>query len=221
MKISENTLAILKNFSSINSSLLVRPGNQITTMAFPSKAILAKATVEENFPQQFAIYEMSKFLGVLSLFKDPDIEFGEKSMKISSGKNSTTFTYADPSMINAPPDRDIDFGEAEVEFSMTAEDLQKVVRATGILQVPEVVVIGREGKIYLSSSDSKKPTPDTFSIEVGSTNKNFTVVFKAEAIIKLISKDYTVKINRKGITQFITDGLLYFVAAEANSHFED
>lgn len=218
MKISENTIAILKNFSSINPSLLVRPGSTIVTMS-PSKSILAKATVEENFPQQFAIYEMSKFLGIMSLFKEPEIEFGQKSMKIFSGKNSTTFTYADPSMIIHPPDREIDFPNHEVEFAMSAEDLQKVVRATGIIQVPDVVVQGKDGKILLSAMDSKTPTPDTFSIEVGDTDKVFTIVFKAEAIIKLISKDYTVKINRKGITQFVTDGLLYFVAAEANSNF--
>ncbi len=220
MKLSENTLAILKNFSSINPSLLVRPGNMITTM-LPSKTIFAKAVVEESFPQQFAVYDMSKFLGVLSLFKEPEIDFGEKSMKISSGKNSTSFTYADPSMIIHPPDKEIAFPDHAVEFNMTAEDHQKVVRASGVLQVPDVVVEGRDGKIYLSAMDTKTPALDKFSIEVGETPMRFSVVFKADIFIKLISKDYTVKINRKGITKFETDGLLYFVAAEANSHFED
>lgn len=218
MKLSENTLAILKNFSSINPSLLVHPGNVITTMS-PPRSILAKATVEENFPQQFAIYELSKFLGVLSLFKDPDIEFGDKSMKISSGKNSTTFTYADPSMIVHPPEKQINFPGADVEFKLPADDLQKIVRATGVLQVPDVVVEGSSGIVYVTATNSKNPTTDVYRIEVGESDKTFTMVYKADVIVKLISKDYMVKVSSKGITQFVTDGLLYYVASEANSNF--
>lgn len=219
MKLSENTLAILKNFSSINPSLLVHPGSEIKTM-LPTKTIFSKAVVEESFPRQFAIYDMSKFLAVLSLFKEPEIEFGEKSMKIYSGKNTTTFPYADPGSI-IYPDREVSFPDHSVEFKMTAEDHQKVVRAAGVFQVPDIVVEGRDGKIYLTAMDTKTPTLDKFSTEVGETDKKFTIVFKADMFVKLTSKDYTVKINRKGITKFETDNLLYFMAAEANSHFED
>lgn len=218
MNLSETTIAILKNFSSINPSLLVRPGNTISTMS-PQRSIMAKATVAEDFPQQFAIYELSRFLGVLSLFKDPEIDFGERSMKIHSGKHATTYTYADPSMIVAPPEKEIVFPGADVEFNITAEDLQKVVRATGVLQVPDIVVSGSDGTIAITATNSKNPTTDVYSIEVGATDNTFSMVFKAENIIKLIPKDYNVKISSRGISQFNTEGLMYFVANEANSNF--
>lgn len=218
MNLSESTVSILKNFNSINPSLLVRPGNQITTMS-PQRSIIAKATVAEDFPQQFAIYELSKFLGVLSLFKDPEIDFGQKSMKIQTGKHATTYTYADANMIVAPPEKEITFPGADIEFSITTEDLQKVVRATGILQVPDIVVSGYNGTIEITATNSKNPTTDVYSIEVGETTNTFLMVFKAENIIKLIPKDYNVRISSKGISQFNTEGLMYFVANEANSNF--
>jgi len=99
MKLSENTISVLKNFATINPSVLIKQGNTIATIS-PQRTILARATVEEEFPQQFAIYELAKFLGVLSLFKEPELEFGPQQVMITSGKQSVNYTYADPSMVN-------------------------------------------------------------------------------------------------------------------------
>ena len=156
---------------------------------------------------------------MLSLFKDPQIDFGERSMKIHAGKHATTYTYADASMIVAPPEKEITFPGADIEFSITADDLQKVVRATGVLQVPDIVVSGDGSTIAITATNSKNPTTDVYSIEVGETTNAFSMVFKAENIIKLIPKDYNVRISSKGISQFNTEGLMYFVANEANSNF--
>jgi hypothetical protein len=220
MKLSENTINILKNYAVINPSLLVKPGNVLSTVS-PVKSIFAKATVEENFPSQFAIYELSKFLGVISLFNEPELDFGEKQMTIISGSQSLNYTYADPSMIVTPPEKDINFPEPDIEFNITQEELQKVVRATGVLQLPDIAVIGDGSTLKMSSTNSKNPTTDVFNIKVGETAKTFNMIFKAENIIKLLSANYNVKISSKGLALFTADTIRYYVATEANSSFNN
>ena len=220
MKISENTIAIFKNFATINKSILVKPGSVLSTIS-EMKTIFAKATVEETFPSQFAIYELSKFLGVLSLFSDPEIEFGEKNMKISSGKQSLLYTYADSSMIVTPPEKDISFPSPDIEFDITQEELQRVVRATGVLQLPEITVVGNGSTIRLCASNSKNPSADTFMVDVGTTDKNFNMVFKAENIMKLISTGYNVKISSRGLALFTSSTISYYVPTESNSTFNN
>jgi len=219
MKLSENTINILKNFATINPSLLVHPGNVLTTMS-PAKSIYAMANVEETFTNQFAIYEMSKFLGVTSLFKEPELNFGEKQVKIVSGRQTVNYTYADPSMIVAPdPNKNIVFPEADVEFSISQEELQRVVRATAVLQLPDIAVIGDSQKITITATDSRNPTTDVFGIEVGETDKSFSMYFEVSDVIKLISSDYNVKISSKGLSQWKSANVLYYVAMKANSSF--
>jgi len=220
MQLSENTINILKNYATINPSLLVAPGNTLTTMSV-SRNIFAKATVEETFPQQFAIYELAKFLGIVSLFKDPELNFDERQVRIISGRQSVNYTYADPSMIVAPdPNKEISFPEtAEIEFSISQDELQRVVRATGVLQLPEIAVIGNGHTITVTATNSKNPTADVFSIEVGTTDKTFSMYFKVENIIKLISNNYDVKINSRGISKWSNEKLTYFVMTEASSNY--
>ena len=219
MKLSDNTINVFKNFATINPSVLVHPGDFITTMS-PTKSIYAKAQVEETFPTKFAIYELAKFLGVVSLFKEPELDFNDKQVKIVSGRQSVNYTYADPSMIVAPdPNKDINFPAADIEFSISQEELQKVVRASGVLQLPEIAVIGNGETITVTATNSKNPTTDVFSVEVGTTDKTFNMVFKVDNIIKLISGNYDVKISSKGLSKWSTSNVLYFVATEATSSF--
>jgi hypothetical protein len=219
MKLSENTVNVLKNFATINPSLLVNPGDNITTMS-PTKSIYAKAVVEENFPTRFAIYELSKFLGITSLFKEPELDFGSNQVKIVSGRQSVSYTYADPSMIVAPdPNKDINFPAADIEFSISQEELQKVVRATGVLQLPEIAVIGNGQTVTVTATNSKNPTTDVFSVEVGETDKTFSMIFKVDNIIKLISGSYDVKISSRGLSKWSTNNVIYYVATEATSNF--
>jgi len=219
MKLGENTINILKNFAYINPSLLVNAGNVITTMSV-NKSIYAMATVEESFTSKFAIYEMSKFLGVISLFKEPEFTFSNKQVKIESGRQSVNYTYADPSMIVAPdPNKSITFPVADIEFSISQEDLQRVVRATSVLQLPDIAVIGDGQKITITATNSKNPTTDIFGIEVGETDKTFSMYFEVSDIIKLISADYNVKLSSKGLSQWKSTNVLYYVAMKANSSF--
>lgn len=218
MKLSENTINILKNYAAINPMLLVKEGNVLTTVSV-ARSILAKATVEETFPRQFAIYELPRFLGVLSLFNDPDLEFGEKQLRIVSGRQSVNYTYADPSMIVSPPEREIVFPGAEVEFTISQQDLQKLVRATGVLQLKSVVVIGNGEKINIAAASAKNPSADSFSIEVGDTDKSFEIFYSTENIIRLLSAEYSVKISKEGLTQFVSTNVEYFMASEAGSTY--
>ena len=219
MKLSENTINIFKNFASINPSLLVNAGNVITTMSV-NKSIYAMANVEETFTNKFAIYEMSKFLGVISLFKDPEFSFGDKQVKIESGRQSVNYTYADPSMIVAPdPNKSITFPDADVEFSISHDELQRVVRATSVLQLPDIAVIGDGQKITITATNSKNPTTDIFGIQVGDIDKSFAMYFDVSDIIKLISADYNVKISSKGLSQWKSNNVLYYVAMKVNSSF--
>ncbi len=219
MKISEKTINILKNFSNINGSILVRPGNVLKTVG-TQRSIYATAIVEEDFPQQFAIYELSKFLGVLSLFQDHDINFGEHQLSITSGNQVVNYTYADISAIIAPPeDKKIIVDPAEIEFMINQYDFHKVLKAASILQVPNIAVFGDGNVIKVSAINSKNPTSDTFSIEVGTTDKIFNMVFRVEYLVKLFPLSYNIKINSKGISSFSDNNIEYFIMTEAESKF--
>ena len=213
MKLSERTLQILKNFSTVNQSILVRPGNIIKTMS-PLKTIVTRAEVEETFEHQFAIYDLSRFLGVISLFNEPEFEFTSTYVTITSGKQRVNYTYASETMVPAPPSKDINFPDTEVEFTLSSEALSTIARAGSVLQMPEIAIVGEDGVITVRAIDSKVSTADVFSVDVGSCTKDFEVIFKPENL-KLIPAEYTVALTSMGISRFEAAGLTYWVATES------
>ena len=217
MKISQKTQSILKNFNSINQSIVVKPGNTLKTIS-GGRNIFARSTVDESFPSDFAIHELSKFLGAVSLFNDPDFEFFDDHLKISEGKNYIRYTYADKSLIVQPPDKEIVLPSKDVFFELTEKDLSTVQKALSVLQVPEMAVVGEDGTIYVKANSSKNPSSDSFSIAVGVTDKSFNMIFKGE-YLKFLPANYRVNVSAKGIAEFATDGLSYWVATEQNSRF--
>jgi len=219
MKLSDKTINILKNFTTINPSLHVKSGNLISTISI-HKTIMAKARVEETFDTPFTIFELSKFLGVISLFNDPDFEFKDKQVKISSGKQYINYTYADPSMVVIPPDKDIELPTTDVEFDITNSDLTRLLRSVSVLQLPEIAVVGEEGKIFVKAVNSKDISKDSFAVEVGDTNQNFKFYIKNENL-KLINTDYNVKITSRGLAQFNSPEVTYWIAVESNSSFDN
>lgn len=218
MKISENCLNVLKNFSVINPSIQVLAGNTIKTIS-PQRTIFAKVELNEIFPKDFAIYELSKFLGALSLFDDPDIDFFDDHLKISQGKNSIRYVYADPSMIITPPDKEIILPSVDVDFELSSDDLSKIQKAISILRVPEMSVMGDDGTIYVKAINNKNPSSDSYSIAVGVTDKSFNAIFKSENL-KIMNRNYKVRISSKGISEFNGDDIKYWIATEANSKFD-
>ena len=213
MKLSERTLDILKYFSVINPSIYVRQGNVVSTIA-PSQAILARATVAENFEQEFAIHSLSRFLGTVTLFTDPEFEFQEKFVTIRSGKQRVNYTYADPSMLVVPPTKEIKFPETEVEFDLTAADLVTIQKAGSVLQAPEIAIVGEDGVLSIRAVDSKNSTADVFSVDVGEAATDFSVLFKPENL-KLVPGDYKVAVTSKGIAKFETSDITFWIATQS------
>lgn len=219
MKLEQRTLQILKNFASINPSLLFKPGNTISTIAPLTKAVKAQATVSETFPFEFAIYDLSKFLAVISLFENPELSFKDTSVQISQGSQSVDFRYADVNSVVAPPNKQLVLPNPEIEFEMPSAVYQRVVKALGVLQLPEISVQGDSEGIFLATIDSKNASSNTYRVQVGPSNgADFNMVFRSDNM-KMLATDYRVQISSKGIAQFQGDGVEYWVATEATSKY--
>ena len=217
MKFSENTLSVLKNFSTINPSVMLKKGNTIRTIS-PQKTVMATATIGETFGTNAGVYDLSRFLATLSLLDDPEIEFLDTMFSIKSGKDSVNYTYAAESMIVTPPDNDIQVPNPEVKVSVSWEHIQKVIRAAGVLQLGEIAFKGYGENVRLAAIDSKNPTADGFNVVLSSTDKNFEMIIKVENL-KLMPADYDVSLSSKGLAHFKTDKVQYFIAIEKHSKF--
>ena len=222
MKLSEHTISVLKNFSMINPSVLFKPGQVIQTVS-PQKTVMAKAVVEENFPVEGAVYDLGRFLGVLSLFSEPELVFHDTKVDIKEGRKSIAYTFADKQMIITPPEKDINFPDPEVEVNIPWSELNGVMKASSVLGLPEIAVEGKDGEIQLTAIDSKNPTADTYSSTLGDTDDSFRFVFKVENL-KLLNMNYNVKISDKGIAKLVSvnsegPAMEYFIATEVNSTF--
>ena len=222
MKSSEGTLNVLKNFSLINPSILFKPGNELSTIS-SSKTILTTATVDETFPVKGAIYNLNRFLGVLSLFDDPELSFDEQRVTISEGGKSIRYTFTDEKMVVVPPDRTIDFPDPDASVEIPWKELNDVMRACAVMDLPEVALVGDAGQISISAMDTKNPTADNYSSVVGETNNNFKFIFKVENL-KLMNYNYLVEVTAKGIAKFTSINqygpkVVYYIATEAKSEF--
>ena len=217
MKINKDTLNTLKNFSDINMSIEVKAGNTLRTVSV-QKNILAQVEVETTFPQDFAIYEVNRFLGAISLFDNPDFEFGEKSVRIGNDRNSLNYVYCDPSMIVTPPEKNITVPDPEVRFKLSQDSLSRVLKAGNVLGTPEIVVEGGS-PMTVRAMDSQNDSSDTFHVNLDeSTDKTFRFVFKIENF-KMVPGDYDVEISSKGIAKFSQNQLQYWIATESSSTY--
>ena len=220
MKLENRTMQILKNFAMINPSMLFREGNTQITIA-PQRNILARTTIAENFPKQFAIFDLSRFIGVLSLFNEPEIEYDESKVLISQGRQKVAYTFADPELIVAPPSKTPNVQDPEVMFKLTTEQLQATMRALGALQATHIIVEGDGENISIGVGKPSDPTSDTFKIEVGLSNHSFKFAFKAENI-KILSGEYDVMMSSKNISYFKGGDVEYWIMADANhSRFDN
>ena len=217
MKINKQTLNTLKNFSDINMSIEVKAGNTLRTVSV-QKNILAEAQVETTFPQDFAIYEVNRFLGAASLFDDPDFEFGEKSVKIGNNKYSLDYVYCDPSMIVTPPEKNITVPDPEVKFKLTQDTLSQLLKAGNVLGTPEIVVESGS-PMKVRAMDTNNDSTDTFHVNLDeSSDRTFRFVFKIENL-KMVPGDYDVEISSKGIARFSQNQLQYWIATESSSTY--
>ena len=220
MKLSDNTLTILKNFAGINNSILVKMGTKLRTISV-AKNILAEAEITEDFPREFAVYDLNQFLNGLSLHKDPDLDFTEDShITIREGKRKVKYFYADPNVIVSPPEKEIQLPSKDVCFQLDSVTLEKLLKASAVYQLPDLCAVGEAGVIRLVVRDKKNDTSNDFSVVVGETDEVFTFNFKVENI-KIIPGNYEVVISSKLLSRFKNTGfdVTYYIALEPDSTF--
>ena len=222
MKLTDSTLAVLKNFAGINNSILVKKGNQLRTISV-AKNILAEAQIPEDFPRDVAIYDLNQFLNGLSLHQDPNLDFTEDShITIKEGRRRVKYFYADPQVIIAPPEKEINLPTKEVCFQLESTSLEKLVKAAAVYQLPDLSVIGEKGEITMVVRDKKNDTSNEYAVNVGETDKEFEFNFKMENI-KIIPGAYDVVISSKLLSEFTNTqyNLKYFIALEPDSTFTE
>ena len=220
MKLSKHTINMLKNFSDINMSIEIKKGNVLRTVSV-QKNILAQAELEDEFPQDFAIYELNRFLGAVSLFDDPEFRFNGSSANIGTNTHSVDYVYCDPSMIVTPPEKNITFPDPEVKFTLSEAYLSKIMRASNVLGTPEIAVESDSGNIFIKTLDVNNDSTDISKVELEEKSEHkFRFVFKTENM-KMIPGNYDVEISSKGISHFLLQGqkLQYWIATESSSTF--
>jgi hypothetical protein len=221
MKISSQTLNILKNFSTINSSLVVRKGSIINTVS-NEKNIKASYTCPETFGQDFAIYDLGEFLGGLTIFESPEFDFSnERYVVIQSGKSKIKYFYCDASLITTS-DIPMPTLTPDVEFNLSDKVLHSLLKSSSIYNLQDMSLIGDGSEMNLVVCDKENKTSNTFSVKVGDTDKKFRVNFKVENL-KIIQDDYKVQICFPNVSSFCSSkyDLQYLIALEPDSDIED
>ena len=221
--ISQETLSILKNFSQLNANLLVRPGNVINTVT-GAKNVMAQATVKEDFPVEFGIWDLNKFLGTLSLFDSPTCVFGEKSVKISGeGGRAVTYYYSEPSLLTTI-NKQVQMPETVIHLNLTHSVFADLQRAASVLQLPDLSFTSMGGENILAVvRDKKDPTSNDYSVAVGDVlgdTPNFEFNFKIDNL-KLLPGDYDVEICESVVSSFTNTNIdvKYWIALETDSTF--
>ena len=222
MKLSDNTLSLLKNFSTINQSILFKQGSKLRTMSV-MKNILAEATIEEDLPKDFGIYDLSQFLNGMGLHNSPELDFQDDSyVIIREGRSRSKYFFADPNVIITPPDKPIELPSEDVTFEISTDQLDKLLKAAGIYQLPDLSVVGDSNGVKIVVRDKKNETSNDFSITVGETSDIFSFNFKVENI-KILPGTYEVVVSQKLLSRFNSKNhdLIYYIALEPDSTFGD
>ena len=221
MKLSDKTVNLLKNFSNINQSILFKEGSKLRTISV-MKNILAEAEVNESFPKDFGIYDLNQFLNGMGLHQNPDLDFENSGhVVIKEGRMRSKYFFADPSVIVTPPDKNLDLPSEDVSFELNTQQLDRLLKAAAIYQLPDLSVIGQAGAVRIVARDKKNDTSNDFSIAVGETDKEFVFNFKVENI-KIIPGTYDVVVSQKLLSRFKCKDyeLTYFIALEPDSSYE-
>ena len=221
MKLSEKTLTLLKNFSNINQSILFKKGSSLRTISV-MKNILAEATIDEDLPTDFGIYDLGQFLNGLTLHNRPELDFqNDGFVYIKEGRMRSKYFFADPKVIVTPPDKELELPSEDVSFTLSTDQLDKLIKAAGIYQLPDLAVVGKNGVVKILVRDKKNDTSNDFAITVGDTNDTFSFNFKVENI-KILPGTYDVVVSKKLLSRFTCQNynLKYYIALEPDSTFE-
>ena len=220
MYLSQETIQVLKNFSTINQSILIKAGKSLRSMSV-MKNILVEAEIQETFDRDVAIYDLNQFLNCLSLIPGAEVKLDDNSIVITDETNSIDYRYSDPSVISAPPDKELKLPSEDVCVVLTEEHLDTVKKAAAVLQIPDVTFLGDGETIYLTVRDKKNSGSNSYRIAVGETERVFQFNLKVENL-KMLSGDYDVVISSKNLARFENHSrpVVYFIAIEPDSTFE-
>ena len=220
MKLSDSTLTLLKNFSNINQSILFKKGRSLRTISV-MKNILAEVTINEEIPQDFGIYDLNQFLNGLSLHQSPDLDFANDGyVVIKEGRSRSKYFFADPAVIITPPEKDITLPSEDVCFELSTQQLDRLLKAAAVYQLPDLSAIGENGVVKLVVRDKKNDTSNDFAVVVGETDNEFCFNFKVENI-KILPGTYEVVVSQKLLSRFTSKdyNLKYYIAMEPDSTF--
>ena len=215
MKLSDNTLAVLKNFASINSGVVLTAGKTQKTI-HPDKSILVEAVLEDEFAETFGIYDLNQFLGNVTTLKNPELTFTKDSVTLDDGELSLTYLGCSPNLIVTPPNKELVLKTVDVTFSLTNVTLQKLLKVANMNALPNLSVVGKDGSLLLKIHERANDTSNHGSMKIGDyTGKDFTATFKTDNL-KLLPDDYNVEIQAGAFSKFTNakNTLTYFVALE-------
>jgi hypothetical protein len=226
MKISNETLVVLKNFATINSGIFIKQGNVLSTVS-PQKNILADAVITESFPQDFGIFDLNNFLSVLSLFKDDaELEFDSRHVIVKGmgGRSKIKYRFTDPSMLIVAPDKRPSLPSVDVKFNLTEEDFNWILKTASVLGDPHIAVESNGSEVSLVALDVNNDAAHTNSVslsDVPADGKTYRLIFKSENL-KMLPGSYEVEISSKGISKFIGSGkdITYYATLETSSKYE-
>lgn len=213
MRLSKETLAILKNFSSINSNILIKPGNKLRTIS-GGKNIYVEATIQEDFDTDVPIWDLNKFLGVVSMFPNPDLEFCDTHVDISNGKSAVRYYYSEPSLLTVP-NRELQMPEIVISFDLDEHNLNEILKASSILQVSDLKIVGENGVLKIIVDDAKNDTSNSFSVLIDENydGPDYEGTFNVSEI-KFLPGSYKVELTKSIISRFThqTQDLSYYIA---------
>jgi hypothetical protein len=213
MRLSKETFNILKNFSAINSNILIKPGNRIKTVS-SGKNIFAEANVQEDFDTEVGIWDLNKFLGVISMFNNPDLEFHEKYVEISNGRSSVKYYYSEPTLLTVPP-KDVKMPDVMFSFDLDEKDLNEILKASSILQVSNLNIVAKDGEIKIVVSDEKDDTSNSFSVTVNEDYSGPDYIGSLDVSdIKFLPGSYKVELSKGIVSRFkhSAQDLSYYIA---------
>jgi len=216
MKLSNETLTVLKNFSSINQGIQFKTGSKLTTVS-AGKTVLAQAILKDSFPRDFCVYDLNQFLSVHSLFKDTaEIDFDDSNIIFKNGRNKVKYRMTAKEMIVTPPEKEINLPSVDCSFNLSVEDYDSIMKTASVLSSPHIAIQCDGSTIEMVAFDANDNSTHTNSISVGADDKKYKIVFKTENI-KMIPGTYEVKISFKGIGHFknVKEDIQYWIAFEA------
>lgn len=215
MKLSDYTLTVLKNFSTINSGIVLRQGNIQKTIS-PEKYILVEAEIDDSFPTHFGIYDLNQFLGNVTTLANPNLTFDDKTVLMEDDTFTLLYMSCPPELIISPPDKELTIKDPDVSFDLSNAVFQKIIRLSSMNSLPHLSVIGKNGELKLQTHEKSNPTSNHASTKIGDySGKDFVATFKTENL-KIINDDYTVEVKSGAFAKFTskTRKLTYFVCLE-------